>query len=94
MLAIIEFSVLLLFIFCIFLLKGTGSKKSNLLWVHVKIVLSSLKLEVKSNKCENGWFSFLNYTIMLGYSQWLTIKGKNYFIETLITVMLAFNHKK
>ncbi len=29
-----------------------------------------------------------------GYSQGLNIKGKNYFIETLISVMLAFNHKK
>ncbi len=31
------------------------------------------------------------------YSQLLNIKGKNYFIETsvvLISVMLAFNHKK
>ncbi len=40
----------------------------------------------------------LNYTVMLnGYSQWLNIKGENYFIETsvvLISVMLAFNHKK
>ncbi len=41
----------------------------------------------------------LNYTVMLnGYSQWLNIKGKkNNFIETLvvlISVMLAFNHKK
>ncbi len=30
-------------------------------------------------------------------SQWLNIKGKKYFIETsvvLISVMLAFNHKK
>ncbi len=30
-------------------------------------------------------------------SQWLNIKGENYFIETsvvLISVMLAFNHKK
>ncbi len=40
----------------------------------------------------------LNYTVMLnGCSQWLNIKGKNYFIETsvvLISVMLAFNHKK
>ncbi len=41
----------------------------------------------------------LNYTVMLnGYSQWLNIKGeKNYFIEAsvvLLSVMLAFNHKK
>ncbi len=40
----------------------------------------------------------LNYTVMLnGYSQWLNIKGENNFIETsvvLISVMLAFNHKK
>ncbi len=40
----------------------------------------------------------VNYTVMLnGYSQWLNIKGKNNFIETsvvLISVMLAFNHKK
>ncbi len=40
----------------------------------------------------------LNYTVMLnGYSQWLNIKEKNNFIETsvvLISVMLAFNHKK
>ncbi len=40
----------------------------------------------------------VNYTVMLnGYSQWLNIKGKNIFIETsvvLISVMLAFNHKK
>ncbi len=39
----------------------------------------------------------VNYTVMLnGYSQWLNIKGKNYFIETsvvLISVMLAINHK-
>ncbi len=35
----------------------------------------------------------VNYTVMLnGYSQWLNIKGENYFIETsvvLISVMLA-----
>ncbi len=37
----------------------------------------------------------LNYTVILnGYSQWLNIKGKHNFIETLISVMLAFNHKK
>ncbi len=40
----------------------------------------------------------VNYTVMLnGYSQWLNIKGEKYFIETsvvLISVMLAFNHKK
>ncbi len=40
----------------------------------------------------------VNYTVMLnGYSQWLNIKGGNNFIETsvvLISVMLAFNHKK
>ncbi len=38
----------------------------------------------------------LNYTVMLsGYSPWLNIKGKNNFIETsVISVMLAFNHKK
>ncbi len=40
----------------------------------------------------------VNYTVMLNdYSQWLNIKGKNYFIETsvvLISGMLAFNHKK
>ncbi len=40
----------------------------------------------------------VDYTVMLnGYSQWLNIKGKNNFIETsvvLISVMLAFNHKK
>ncbi len=40
----------------------------------------------------------LNYTVMLnGYSQWLNIKGEIFFIETsvvLISVMLAFNHKK
>ncbi len=40
----------------------------------------------------------VNYTVMLnGYSQWLNIKGKNNVIETsvvLISVMLAFNHKK
>ncbi len=37
----------------------------------------------------------LNYTAMMnGYSQWLNIKGKDFFIETLISVMLAFNHKK
>ncbi len=39
----------------------------------------------------------LNYTVMLnGYSQWL-LRGENNFIETsvvLISVMLAFNHKK
>ncbi len=31
----------------------------------------------------------LNYTVMLN-SQWLNIKGK----KTLISVMLAYNHKK
>ncbi len=40
----------------------------------------------------------LNYAVLLnGYSQWLNIKGKKYFTETsvvLISVMLAFNHKK
>ncbi len=40
----------------------------------------------------------LNYTVMLnGYSQWLNIQGKTYFIEisiVLISVMLDFNHKK
>ncbi len=37
----------------------------------------------------------LNYTVMLnGHSQWFNIKRKNYFIETLISVILAFNHKK
>ncbi len=38
----------------------------------------------------------VNYTVMLnGYSQWLNIKGKKHFIETsVISVMLAFNHKK
>ncbi len=40
----------------------------------------------------------LNSTVMLnGHSQWLNIRGGNYFIETsvvLISVMLAFNHKK
>ncbi len=41
----------------------------------------------------------VNYTVMLnGYSQWLNIKGEFFFfIETsvvLISVMLAFNHKK
>ncbi len=29
-----------------------------------------------------------------GYSQWLNIKGENYFIDILISVMLAFHHKK
>ncbi len=39
----------------------------------MKIVLSSLKLEVKSNKCNSD---ISNYTVMLnGYSQWLNIKG-------------------
>ncbi len=34
----------------------------------------------------------VNYTVMLnGYSQWLNIKGKK---VVLISVMLAFNHKK
>ncbi len=34
----------------------------------------------------------LNYTVMLnGYSQWLNIKGTS---VVLISVMLAFNHKK
>ncbi len=40
----------------------------------------------------------VNYTVILnGYSQWLNIKGENNFIDTsvvLISVMLAFNHKK
>ncbi len=40
----------------------------------------------------------LNYTVMLnGYSQWLNIRGKNYFIETLVvlvSVILAYNQKK
>ncbi len=40
----------------------------------------------------------VNYTVILnGYIQWLNIKGENNFIETsvvLISVMLAFNHKK
>ncbi len=40
----------------------------------------------------------LNYTVMLNvYSQWLNIKGEKNFIETsvvMISVMLAFNHKK
>ncbi len=35
----------------------------------------------------------LNYTVMLN-SQWLNIKGKNNFLETLVSVMLAFNQKK
>ncbi len=37
------------------------------------------------------------FKLLNGYSQWLNIKGKNYFIETsvvLISVMLVFNHKK
>ncbi len=63
----------------------------------MKIVLSSLKLEVKSNKMLK--LIAVNYTVMLnGYSQWLNIKGEFFFfIETsvvLISVMLAFNHKK
>ncbi len=40
----------------------------------------------------------VNYTVMLnGYSQWLNIKGEKQFyrdIVVLISVMLAFNHKK
>ncbi len=40
----------------------------------------------------------VNYTVMLnGYSQWLNIKGEKQFywdISILISVMLAFNHKK
>ncbi len=40
----------------------------------------------------------LKYTVLLnGYSQWLNIKGENNLIETsvvLISMMLAFNHKK
>ncbi len=37
-----------------------------------------------------------NYTVMLnGYSQWLNIKRKKLFHrDILISVMLAFNHKK
>ncbi len=38
----------------------------------------------------------VNYTVMLnGYSQWLNIKGENYFIETsVVLIFMIFNHKK
>ncbi len=35
----------------------------------------------------------LNYTVMLN-SQWLNIKEKFFYKDILISVMLAFNHKK
>ncbi len=40
----------------------------------------------------------LNYTVMLnGYSQWLNIRKKKYFIEAseiLVSVILGLSHKK
>ncbi len=50
----------------------------------MKIVLSSLKLEVKSNVKIDIWQLYCN-----GYSQWLNIKGEKQFYRDINSIDIS-----